>query len=130
LDSYAYRRAVAEVLTEAADRRVIEPEVRIKPGTLARDIHDFGQALYLVDRLIENDSDPRWWTLEPLQPALGRCIYWLRQMQHVEHHVARGEELLSALQADLQNRVNYFSRLAGEPPGRTGYPTSDQTVHR
>jgi hypothetical protein len=97
VDSYSYRRAVASVLADAADRRIIEPVVRIKPGTLARDITDFGSALYLVDRLIENDRDPRWWTLEPLQPELGHCIAWLRRAQRFDAMVPHGLEILRSL---------------------------------
>jgi hypothetical protein len=106
------------VLTEAADRRIIEPVVRIKPGKLARDITDFGSALFLVDKLIEDDRHPRWWGLDPLQPELGRCIAWLRRAQRFDAMVPHGLEILRSLRDKTSARPRGREERQG-PPGAT-----------
>ena len=103
--SAEYRRAVAEVLCEAALQGTIERHYRIGRGArkVMQDAAQISVAFYLVDLMVGSPywtNEPRlFMAVEPLEPELSLCVTELRRMLDVERILARSDERLEDLRA-------------------------------
>jgi hypothetical protein len=100
LDSSDYRRAIAECITEAASRGLVEKYVRVGSRGRVANLAEFGEALYITHLVAEHpDHEMRrlWLALDWFQPQLGFCVRELRYLERAERYIQRGEDLLDEL---------------------------------
>jgi hypothetical protein len=101
LTAAQYRREIALVLQEAAQRGIVPRELRCgsKRFKLAR-IDSLAGAMMLVNSLVMSDLDrERWCAVEPLSPEINAVVSWARRLQRMESEWAEGEAELARLRA-------------------------------
>lgn len=108
MDARQYRRALAEIIQDAAVRGVITRSYRTRPGRHREPrLDSIAGATRLVDVLAW--PPPREMPVVaqsivgPLQPELGQCLGWLRELTAYEKASGQGERHMRGLAARLRD---------------------------